>query len=72
MKIGAAKRVAIFLPVETKYVGTARFQIIASSEDFSDAVEISLPVWTPVTFEAFASKQLRRFPRSRTLTNCNK
>ncbi len=55
MKIGAAKRVAIFLPVETKYAGTARFQIVASSEDFSDAAEISLPVWTPATSEAFAS-----------------
>jgi len=35
--------------------GTARFQIAVSSGKFSDAAEISLPVWTPATTEAFAT-----------------
>ncbi len=55
MKIPALRRAAVFIPVDTKFAGTARFQIVASSDDFSDAAEISLPVWTPATTEAFAS-----------------
>ena len=35
--------------------GTARFQIAVTSGKYSDAAEISLPVWTPATTEAFAT-----------------
>ena len=35
--------------------GTARFQIAVTSGKFNDAAEISLPVWTPATTEAFAT-----------------
>jgi uncharacterized protein YfaS (alpha-2-macroglobulin family) len=35
--------------------GTARFQFAANSGKFSDAAEVSLPVWTPATTEAFAT-----------------
>jgi uncharacterized protein YfaS (alpha-2-macroglobulin family) len=33
----------------------ARFQIAASADKWSDAAEISIPVWTPATTEAFAA-----------------
>src|SRR5262249_22452908 len=35
--------------------GTARFQIGAASGKWADAAEVSLPVWTPATTEAFAT-----------------
>jgi uncharacterized protein YfaS (alpha-2-macroglobulin family) len=35
--------------------GTARFQAIAAAGKLSDAAELSLPVWTPATTEAFAT-----------------
>ena len=35
--------------------GTARFQFAVNSGKHSDAAEISLPVWTPATTEAFAT-----------------
>jgi uncharacterized protein YfaS (alpha-2-macroglobulin family) len=35
--------------------GTARFQIAAASAKWADAAEVSLPVWTPATTEAFAT-----------------
>jgi hypothetical protein len=43
------------LPVVTVEPGTARFQIAAVSGRHADAAEISLPVWTPATTEAFAT-----------------
>ena len=42
-------------PVTAAKAGTARFQVAATSGRFSDAAEISLPVWTPATTEAFAT-----------------
>ena len=35
--------------------GTARFQIVAATDRSADAAEISLPVYTPATTEAFAT-----------------
>ena len=48
-------RVEVRIPVATSTVGTARFQVAAVSGRWSDASEISLPVWTPATTEAFAT-----------------
>ncbi len=53
--VPANDRVEVRLPAATIKPGTARFQIAASSGKWSDAAEVSLPVWTPATTEAFAS-----------------
>jgi len=53
--VKANDRAEVRFPVSTLMAGTARFQIAASSGNFSDAAEISLPVWTPATTEAFAT-----------------
>ncbi|MBK9216247.1 MAG: Ig-like domain-containing protein [Chloracidobacterium sp.] len=53
--VKANDRAEVRFPVTTDKAGTARFQFVASSGSFSDAAEISLPVWTPATTEAFAT-----------------
>lgn len=53
--VKANDRAEVRFPVSTIKAGTARFQIAATSGKFSDAAEISLPVWTPATTEAFAT-----------------
>ncbi len=53
--IAANDRAEIHFPVNADKAGTARFQIAATSGKFTDAAEISLPVWTPATTEAFAT-----------------
>jgi alpha-2-macroglobulin len=53
--VPANDRVEVRLPVAAARAGTARFQIGAASGRFADAAEISLPVWTPATTEAFAT-----------------
>lgn len=53
--VPANDRVEVRLPASTTKPGTARFQIAAVSGNMSDAAEISLPVWTPATTEAFAT-----------------
>ncbi len=53
--VKANDRAEVRFPVSTVKAGTARFQFAVSSGKFSDAAEISLPVWTPATTEAFAT-----------------
>jgi uncharacterized protein YfaS (alpha-2-macroglobulin family) len=53
--VKANDRAEVRFPVSAMKAGTARFQIAVSSGNFSDAAEISLPVWTPATTEAFAT-----------------
>lgn len=53
--VKANDRAEVRFPVSTDKAGTARFQFVATSGSFSDAAEISLPVWTPATTEAFAT-----------------
>lgn len=48
-------RVEVRFPATTEEAGTARFQFAVASGKFSDAAEVSLPVWTPATTEAFAT-----------------
>ena len=48
-------RVEVQFPAAAELAGTARFQIVGSAGTASDAAEISLPVWTPATTEAFAT-----------------
>ncbi|CAF3804548.1 unnamed protein product [Rotaria sp. Silwood1] len=55
------KRVALTFPLSTVRSGTARFQFMTStvksetSPSFGDAIEFSVPVFTPATSEAFAT-----------------
>lgn len=53
--VRANGREEVRFPVSTIKAGTARFQIAVNSGGNSDAAEISLPVWTPATTEAFAT-----------------
>jgi alpha-2-macroglobulin len=53
--VPANDRVEVRFPATTTRPGTARFQIAAASGKWADAAEISLPVWTPATTEAFAT-----------------
>ncbi len=56
-----SKRAALTFPVTTIDSGTARFQFIVSTvanktqTSFGDAIELSVPVFTPATSEAFAT-----------------
>ena len=53
--VPANDRVEVRIQAATVKAGVARFQIAAVSGRWSDAAEISLPVWTPATTEAFAT-----------------
>ncbi|MGH9943922.1 MAG: hypothetical protein ACRD9R_16375, partial [Pyrinomonadaceae bacterium] len=54
--VPANDRVEVRFPVAAVKPGMARFQIaVAAAGDKSDAAEISLPVYTPATTEAFAT-----------------
>ncbi|MEP6902048.1 MAG: alpha-2-macroglobulin family protein, partial [Actinomycetota bacterium] len=53
--VKANDRAEVRFPVSAEKAGTARFQIAATAGNWSDAAEISLPVWTPATTEAFAT-----------------
>jgi uncharacterized protein YfaS (alpha-2-macroglobulin family) len=53
--VKANDRAEVRFPVSAMKAGTARFQFAVSSGSFSDAAEISLPVWTPATTESFAT-----------------
>jgi alpha-2-macroglobulin len=53
--VPANDRVEVRFPTTTVSPGVARFQIAATAGKWSDAAEISIPVWTPATTEAFAT-----------------
>lgn len=57
--IAANDRAEVRFAVTTVKPGTAYFQIAASTvvndRSFADAAEVTLPVWTPATTEAFAT-----------------
>ncbi|MFN0084597.1 MAG: alpha-2-macroglobulin family protein, partial [Blastocatellia bacterium] len=53
--VPANDRVEVRFPTTTLHPGTARFQVAGASGKWSDAAEVSLPVWTPATTEAFAT-----------------
>ncbi len=55
LDIPANDRVEVRFPAETGQAGTARFQVVAAGNGFSDAARGQLPVWTPATREAFAT-----------------
>ncbi len=53
--VPANDRIEVRFPTAASRAGTARFQVAAVSGQRADAAEISLPVWTPATTEAFAT-----------------
>ena len=53
--VPANDRVEVQIPCSAEQAGTARFQLGLNGAEFSDAAEVSLPVWTPATTEAFAT-----------------
>ncbi|MDQ3666816.1 MAG: DUF6049 family protein [Acidobacteriota bacterium] len=55
VRVPANNRVEVRFPISAVRPGTARFQIVAASGTKADAAEISLPVYTPATTEAFAT-----------------
>ncbi|MBI3929870.1 MAG: Ig-like domain-containing protein [Armatimonadetes bacterium] len=55
LTIPANDRVEVRFPVTTDRAGTAAVQVGAVSGSYADAAELSLPVWTPATTEAFAT-----------------
>jgi len=55
VSIGANNRVEIRFPVETVTAGFSKIQFVATSDNYSDAAQISIPIYTPATTEAFAT-----------------
>ena len=53
--VPAGERAEVRLPARPLEMGTARFQIAAVAGTLSDAAEVAIPVWMPVTTEAFAT-----------------
>lgn len=53
--VPAHDRVEVRIPGEAVQPGTARVQVAAAGGSLSDAAEITLPVYTPATAEAFAT-----------------
>ena len=53
--VKANDRLEVRFPAEAVQAGTARFQVAAVAGNRADAAELSLPVWTPATTEAFAT-----------------
>jgi uncharacterized protein YfaS (alpha-2-macroglobulin family) len=53
--VKANDRAEVRFPAEAVLPGIARFQVAASAGNRADAAELSLPVWTPATTEAFAT-----------------
>ncbi|MSQ82606.1 MAG: hypothetical protein EXR77_06765 [Myxococcales bacterium] len=55
LTIAAHDRVEVRIPTTAPSAGTGRVQLAVATGSFADAAEISLPVWTPATTEAFAT-----------------
>jgi hypothetical protein len=55
LSVPAAERVEVRFPAAAERAGSARLQVVAQSGPLTDAAELDVPVWTPVTTEAFAT-----------------
>jgi uncharacterized protein YfaS (alpha-2-macroglobulin family) len=55
LSVPANDRVEVRFPARSSMPGTARFQVAGAAGRWADASEVSLPVWTPATTEAFAT-----------------
>ncbi len=54
-EVAAGDRVEVRLPAAAHMPGRAHFQLVAGTDDFADAADVDLPVWSPGTTEAFAT-----------------
>ncbi|NIR44357.1 MAG: hypothetical protein GWN99_00345 [Gemmatimonadetes bacterium] len=55
VEVPGQSRVEVRFPARTVRPGTAHLQVAAATAEHGDAAEMSLPVWTPATTEAFAT-----------------
>lgn len=55
LRVEAHDRAEVGFPMETAGAGRARIQVAAASGAYADSAELTLPVWSPVTTEAFAT-----------------
>ncbi|HEX2679349.1 MAG TPA: alpha-2-macroglobulin family protein, partial [Polyangiales bacterium] len=55
VEVPAHDRVEVRLPMAALAAGRATLQLVVKSDAASDATQLSLPVWTPATDEAFAT-----------------
>lgn len=55
VRVPANSRVEVRFPVETKAAGTVRYRVSATDGPDSDSATGEIPVYTPVTTEAFAT-----------------
>ncbi|HYP01473.1 MAG TPA: alpha-2-macroglobulin family protein, partial [Pyrinomonadaceae bacterium] len=55
VQVPANNRVEVRFPIAAIKPGTARFQIAAAAGNKADAAQVSFPVYTPATTEAFAT-----------------
>ncbi len=55
LTVPANDRVEVRFPAAADKAGQAAFQVGAAAGTFADAAEVTLPVWTPATSEAFAT-----------------
>ncbi|MFL5386840.1 MAG: alpha-2-macroglobulin family protein [Longimicrobiaceae bacterium] len=53
--VPAGDRVEVRFPARAVRAGPARFQVAVAAAGAADAAEFTLPVWTPVSAEAFAT-----------------
>jgi uncharacterized protein YfaS (alpha-2-macroglobulin family) len=55
VSVPANDRIEVRFPISTEMAGSARFRVAAVSDDYADAAQGELPVYTPATTEAFAT-----------------
>jgi len=55
LTVPAHDRVEVRLPIHAMEPGSAVFQLVARSDGAADAAQLSVPVWTPATDEAFTA-----------------
>ncbi len=54
LRLEPEQRVEVRFPAEARAAGTATIQVAVSSQLWSDAAQLEIPVWTPATREGFA------------------
>jgi alpha-2-macroglobulin len=55
LSVPANQRLELRFPAAAERAGNARIQVVAQAGKATDAAELDVPVWTPVTTEAFAT-----------------
>jgi uncharacterized protein YfaS (alpha-2-macroglobulin family) len=55
LRVPANQRLELRFPAAAERAGNARVQVVAQAGKLTDAAALDVPVWTPVTAEAFAT-----------------